>query len=667
MRAPWLRIFVLFVLLGLAACDQGSGGDNTPTESGATAPPEPATITLVSTLELPRSVSRTVSTLTFKTSSSTGATISVSNPIPKAPTITVPVPANSTQLVIDYNDAGGTLVEQWGTPLNLSPGQNVVFQGVNPVQVSLVRSLEIKGPAPVPFDSDTQLTAEATLDNASKVDVTNLVTWSLTGSGTVSRTGVLNMPRSSTATVAAALSQVRSTRVLSANSAEPQAGARPFAVRSDNNQPFTTIAAGERVRVKFMQRFTDGVEREIGPPFRIVPNGQLFAGATLTPDNVVEAYTASRCIFDFFPVTDRASPFTVTNPERPFTVKRQVTTTVATALRGPIVHDFNSDGVPDVAGPPVGSLSTLRVHRGRGDGTFETTARVENTNLTGDGNLLMAAIDLDVDGFQDLVVASTNQAQLVVRSGATGQYRSFALAANPTALQAGDFRSNGIRSVFIIEGTRAELLGGGRNLAVSPVTLLGGLNGQERFGNVFQFLVNLDELVVQRSRTFETQTLSSGVISPSQAAKGIGVGNPLDFASFVPPVRPGDPIGSFLAVLSPNGFGGTGPTVFVQSSIFLAREDQVLLPNGSWNRLLRLSFPGILRPGQLALVLSDTAGVAVGREGGGAFAVSSVFYQDVPAAVLGNCVASDLNADGWDDVVGLNGNNIHAVLNNVAP
>ncbi|MGE0493846.1 MAG: FG-GAP repeat domain-containing protein [Vulcanimicrobiota bacterium] len=672
MRTPWLRIFVLFLLLGLAACDSNSGGDNTPNETGATAPPDPATITLVSTLELPRSVTRTVSTLTFKTSNSSGATTSVSNPIPKAPTITVPVPADSTRLIIDYNDAGGTLVEQWGTSLSLAPGQNVVFQGVNPVQVSLVRSIEIKGANPVPFDSDTQLTAEATLDNTTKSDVTNLVTWSLTGSGSVSRTGVLRMPRSSTANVSVALNNVRASRVFNANSARELPNTLSV-VRDDNNQPFTTIGVGERVRVKFMQRFDDGMDREVNPPVEILVDGPVVeSAASLSPDKVVEGYYPVNCVFKFIHTGERGGQFRVVNADRPYTVKRQVVTTVATTLRGPVVHDFNGDGVPDVAGPPVGSLSTLRVHRGRGDGTFETTARVENTGLTVNGNLLTAEADINGDGFEDLVLASTGQARVVFRSGATGQYRSLTLAANPTALQAGFFRAR-LGSVFVIEGTAAQLLQRDPDnivdVQVVGATLAGGLNGQERFGKIFQPLARDEELVILRggSNRFQTQTIrgsSQGNASVSQAEKIIGDAVPGDFASFMPPAPTLGPLESNLAVLSqrPNS---TDPVLVSQSSIFLAQPNSTSLPAGSWNRLLTLSTPGVTRPGELVLVLSNTAATAVTQIL--APVATPVFYQDVPAAVLGNCVASDLNADGWDDVVGLNGNNIHAVLNNIAP
>jgi FG-GAP-like repeat len=84
-----------------------------------------------------------------------------------------------------------------------------------------------------------------------------------------------------------------------------------------------------------------------------------------------------------------------------------VISAAGTSPAGLVVADFNHDGVPDLAAAEYGTVATggdLRIFKGVGDGTFQTTASYP---LGGNTNIVVRA-DFNHDGNADLAVGVFN-------------------------------------------------------------------------------------------------------------------------------------------------------------------------------------------------------------------------------------------------------------------
>lgn len=68
------------------------------------------------------------------------------------------------------------------------------------------------------------------------------------------------------------------------------------------------------------------------------------------------------------------------------------------------IGDFDRDGKPDVAAVSMNPTATLRVLRGRGDGTFEPQVMLA---VGGPSPSFVVVGDVDADGYQDLLTANT--------------------------------------------------------------------------------------------------------------------------------------------------------------------------------------------------------------------------------------------------------------------
>jgi len=119
---------------------------------------------------------------------------------------------------------------------------------------------------------------------------------------------------------------------------------------------------------------------------------------------------------------------------------------------GEVAADFNEDGRLDVAlssssVPPDGGIllgTSLEVHLGRGDGTFEPAVVLNAPNAS--GILAFIAADADNDGHMDLVAANGNGVVSVWSGrgdGTFGSMKNYGVGQNPTGVAAGDFNGDG--------------------------------------------------------------------------------------------------------------------------------------------------------------------------------------------------------------------------------
>ncbi len=494
-----------------------------------------AVIVLRSELESARAISGTVSQLVFTTTSGSTSSKVVSAPISKAPEIKVTVPADSTKLVIDYLDSTNTVVEKWGTDLNLESGKEFVITGVDPIRLTQLGSISILPPfgagnpnfgvLSIPRNFLQPFRAQATKTDNTTQDVTELVDWTLTpasGLSSVSATGLVKLD-SEGGTLRADFLGKTATKTLVSVRTSPARGAAPF---FQFDSPATKV--GEITRYTVMLLFDDRKLREVvantigvaGPGLALGSGNEIVA---LAPVSTSVTLSVAGMVDSTFSVTG-------TDDASRFFANRQLVESAPVSLDSKLMAaDLNGDGKADIAGTN-GTLSRLVIHRGNGDGTFQAAA-TENTGLPSGGNLLFAVNDFDRDGFEDLALASTSSATLRVRSGIDGSYRSFTLPGTPRKLLTLSDRALGVvtadnRYAFLNPSSSSPI-----NFSVNLQSFAGGIQATDQFG-VLDRGVNAsrDVLQMRLPRQFETHVASNGNLG--EAPISIGSGAIRDFDTF---------------------------------------------------------------------------------------------------------------------------------------
>src|SRR5262249_33039954 len=133
----------------------------------------------------------------------------------------------------------------------------------------------------------------------------------------------------------------------------------------------------------------------------------------------------------------------------------QSLTTVGRNLTSMAVHDFNADGIPDLA--VAGRLTdTVSILLGRGDGTFA----LDRNYQVGGQPQSIAVGDFDGDGVADVVTVGSYSAVSVLTGNGDGTFqttRDFWGGANPTPVGVGYFDGDGRDDLAVAQNFTNQL------------------------------------------------------------------------------------------------------------------------------------------------------------------------------------------------------------------
>jgi FG-GAP-like repeat len=641
-----------------------------------------ATIVLQSDLESARAITRSVTKLVFTTTSTPSKPAVVSAPITKAPVVKVAVPADSTKLVIDYVDSSNTVVEKWGTDIKLEAGKEFIIIGVDPIKIAEVREIAIippigagaasQGTFTIPRSIGQPFRAEVTTTSNTVQDITDLADWSLDSApnSSVTNNGIVLL-NDATATLRVNFLGRSGSKALTGISVGRDLGAPLTVKRFDSDLPFQV---GEIVRYSILARFNDNVQRELAPDSVSSFDLSLVTGSgqelvSLRPQNL----GAPKLNIKLRP-NDQAIPtsvFSVGDYTR-FFLNPQLLQSAPLNLDDTLIaSDLNGDGKVDVAGTN-GTLSSLLIHRGNGDGTFQA-AITENTGLAAGGQLLYAVNDFNNDGFQDVALASNQGAVLRVRSGKDGVYQSIELPGVPRELLTLSQKTSGSSlslittdnsSVFLSNTSTANI-----SFSSTVVTFAGGIASNDRFGvlNSEGFAIGIRDIVQLRNSTgaFETHLPSSGQVKVGP--RFIGSGSVRDFETFTGFAVDGRFTQGLLAVIDetnqltvsslPNQ-GSQGATRLTTRIV----GDQVrrLLPC-TFKLTPKAASGGVV--GAMFVIGDSQVRLLNSIEAGGLFVLlSEPILPGIDPNLLRTAVTADFNNDRLPDLVGLANSRLVTVL-----
>ena len=127
---------------------------------------------------------------------------------------------------------------------------------------------------------------------------------------------------------------------------------------------------------------------------------------------------------------------------------------------GIVAGDFNHDGKLDLAVVNAGSGS-VSVLLGQGNGTFTTTPAVSVGSASGIGANAIVALDVNGDGYLDLVTATTLQNDVaVLMNNGDGTFQpveNYAVPNGPAYVAAGDFTRSGKPDLAVTQATGATV------------------------------------------------------------------------------------------------------------------------------------------------------------------------------------------------------------------
>jgi hypothetical protein len=165
------------------------------------------------------------------------------------------------------------------------------------------------------------------------------------------------------------------------------------------------------------------------------------------PDHLVAADLTGNGILDLAVTNNGSDTVSVLLGNGDGTFQSAVNYAVGHGPAGIAVCDFNGDGRPDLVvanfNTPIGSLGTVSVLLGNGDGTFQTA---QNFTVGLDPRTVRVA-DVNGDGILDLVTANTGSNSVSVLLGnGDGTFRSavnYAVGQVPVCLQVADINGDG--------------------------------------------------------------------------------------------------------------------------------------------------------------------------------------------------------------------------------
>jgi len=303
--------------------------------------------------------------------------------------------------------------------------------------------------------------------------------------------------------------------------------------------------------------------------------------------------------------------------------------------------DTNGDGIPDLVALAVGTIGTIRVDFGNGDGTFRPGP---GSNVLGGDSFVPS--DVNGDGKTDLVIATGNSVVITLGNG-DGTFQSGTVYPINDTLVAylviGDFNGDGIPDIAAGGQLGLWLLtgkgGGTFNSAVLAASLQGcfdvataDFNGDGKLDVVAtrlttQTTLGFAVLLGNGNGTFQPAQLFTTPIRPV----GIAVGSLTKGGA--PSIVLNETASNRVYLYFGNGAGGfVGPKL-------------VSLPSGTANGLALADLNGDGLPD----LASDTGYVAYGI-GGGNFS-APVSYVIDPASAVVNITLADLRNNGQQDII----------------
>lgn len=401
---------------------QGSANETVPPESAGN-----ATLTLESTLELERSISKSVTSLKFRTFNSVGKQIFSSPVISKAPQVKVDIPIESKDVKIDYLDDSGFEREIWGSPIPpLELKEEIVIREPNPDSAFDVVRLAVEGPTTLAAGIPTQFRVRVFYLGGASTVVSSSANWSMTG-GTITGSGLAtafqpNLSSTNNVTITASFGRVVSPPFTSAARVIAPVGA-PFFANQAGDLPINSLRLdgfGESQQLHLFSEFADGVRREIttvaqyaSNPANVVSVNALGtvtaidAGTTV----ILGTYLGRQGALN----VEVGQDFFSTVFEN-FSVLPGTVGGLSSAFR---LLDLNGDGRVDIAGlPSAGSgidFTRVAIHLGNGDGTFRPASFVSlPLSANSSASPVILSIKDPNSGLDRLIVGNSSQALAAV-------------------------------------------------------------------------------------------------------------------------------------------------------------------------------------------------------------------------------------------------------------
>lgn len=490
----FLRLLALALCLFLASCGSSntefvatgnSGGSSNNDEEVGT-----AELVVRSELVLAKGLTTSINTLTFTTFNKSGTKTLTSAPLPKAPEVKTTIPADTKLLQIDYKDSSGSTVSFWGSQVTVKKNDTLIINNPLVTELARLRSIEIIPPQPLTdgesiVDTKFRLPfrAEGTMDDNTKRDLTEQVGWSVsdTSLGTVSPDGqVIALVTQRLFHLTARLGQVTSAPIACyANSTAPGVGfgiARPSLPSSGVDVIYTTFAQPVQLElvatfqgqptafndVEWSSSDTNVLEVDNRGKIRARDEGPATISAT-SPFGPVRTLT--------FQVRDGLQTNVI--DRRTLAVNKVSSLQLVSGLQA--LPDLNKDGRLDLIAVNQGTdgpdLGTLVFCPGAGDGTFGGPLPLNLGLTSGAGaKVTMLAVDVNRDGVRDLVVASDRDNRLAIYRATTGGVSapSFVTLSNPIeTVVAGDLNGDGTNDLVVKDTLQSlfRLVSNGANLS----------------------------------------------------------------------------------------------------------------------------------------------------------------------------------------------------------
>ena len=665
MRSLTFRVLLFCLLALLGGC--GSSSDvATSSFSNGTAPisqlsGETSTVTLRSEVVLAKAIETDISSIKFTTTDSKGEVLFVSAPLEKEAVLKVEVPVESTHLKLDYLDASEKLKEIWGSPLPpLKAGGEVVIRQPNPDSVEGVLQLDIITDTNVLIGLH-QFRAEITYNDSSVRDVTNAVTW---GPG-IGPDGVADLSLrqpSSNFTATAAFGPFTATRTVRLQELGPTG---PISVRTSLSggsvSSLSLAGCGEQTQLFVFSNFADNIVREVtaSSVFTVADSRVVTVDQRGRLTAVGQGSTTVRVNYARLPSFSLRVVVKDDLAQSIFGNRVESAQSVGN-LAGPLfIQDMNGDGLGDLitfasTGGNV-DMSRVFIHPGDGNGRFAAPSVVA-LPLSGGagvgpvvfGGRVSRSNALGVVG-PFLSVGSTNSSTLVTvlrgRDGFTTQ--TTILGAPPVALSQVPFSQDSNTAERLLVRTRDGVeftqVGSGSSsrlnvagLATSdPVVSVS--NGRDA------------SLVVGKARELQVLTWSGNSTSLSDAI-------PL-------------PSGTQLVDLKPvqdsvvKGFDALVQSATGRSLLRYTKADATA-SSFSLSRVDGLPAQAVLTPCLIRCDSDRYFNIATSAVGSPLLVLDSTFQALTGLQILNTSrfTAGDLNEDGIDDLVAVDGGQVRVFL-----
>lgn len=622
---------------------------------------ETSTLTLRSEVILAKAIETDISSIKFTTTDSKGEVIFSSAPLEKDSVLKVEVPVESTHLKLDYLDASEKLKEIWGSPLPpLKAGGEVVIRQPNPDSVEGVLKLEIITDAEV-LTGLHQFKAEVTYNDSSVRDVTNAVTW---GAG-IGPDGVADLSLrqpSSNFTATAVFGPFTATRTVRLRELGPTG---PISVRTSLSgssiSSMSLAGCGEQTQLFVFSNFADNIVREVtaSSVFTVADNRVVTVDQRGRMTAVGQGSTTVRVNYARLPSFSLRVVVKDDLAQSIFGNRAESVQSVGN-LAGPLlIQDMNGDGFGDLitftsTGGNV-DLSRVFIHPGDGKGRFSSPSAVALPFSGGAGvkpvifaGRVSRSNTLGVVG-PFLSVGSTNSSSLVTvlrgRDGFTA--RATTLAAPPMALSQVPFSQDSNTAERLLIRTRDGVEFTQVGSGVSNPVNVGGLLSTDLVVSVSNG--RGASLVVGKAREIQILNWTGNSTSLSDT-EALPNGNQL---VDLKPVQD-SVVRGFDALVE----GGSS-----RSLLRYAKTDATT-SSFSLNRVDGLPAQAVLTPCLIRCDSDRYFNIATSSIGSPLLVLDSSFQALTGLQILNTSrfTAGDLNEDGIDDLVAVDGEQIRVYL-----